>query len=172
VDHYLATRYVFYDAGTFLIGGGRPSRDVRVLGNLLYRVPMQIGYAAPYNEDCEVRDNVIVEAGLEIKNYKKAVKEGNLVVGPDATHPAGTRTALAPNRYDPDRANVAVFVWGKKSNVDLPVEGFLRPGDKYRLLSPRDFFGKPMAAGTVEGTSIAVPMAGPFAAAVLLKGGN
>ena len=169
VDHYLLTRNVAYDAGTFLVGGGRPSRDIRVVGNLLYRVPMQIGYSAPYNEDCEVRDNVIVNAGLEINKYKKVVREGNLVVGPNESRPAGVRTALLPNRYDPNRANVAVFAWGKPGTLDLPVEPFLRPGDKYRLLSPRDFYGKPMAEGTVEGTSIRVPAPGPFAAAVLIK---
>jgi len=176
VDHYLATRNVCYDAGPFLVGGGRPSRDIRVVGNLLYKVPMQIGYAAPYNEDCEVRDNVIVGARLEIKNYRKAVNEGNFVIGPNE-HPVfasneprpGVRTALLPNRYDPQRANVAIFNWAKQPAVDLDVTPLLKPGEAFRLLDPRDFFGKPLVEGTVAGNSIRVPMSGEFAAMVLVN---
>ena len=169
VDHYLATRNICYDAGPFLVGGGRPSRDIRVVGNLLYKVPMQIGYAAPYNEDCEVRDNVIVGAGLEIKNYKKVVKEGNLVIGPKDPRPSGVRAALLPNRYDPRRANVAIYNWAKQPAVDLDVTPLLKPGEAFRLLDPRDFFGKPLAEGTVAGKTIRIPMGAEFAAMVLLK---
>jgi len=43
VDHYLVTRNIAYEAGPFLIGGGRPSHDNRVLGNHNHRVPKQIG---------------------------------------------------------------------------------------------------------------------------------
>ncbi len=48
VDHYLAVGNIVYRSGPFLIGGDRPSRDIRVFDNFLYRASMQIGYSAAY----------------------------------------------------------------------------------------------------------------------------
>lgn len=169
VDNYLVQRNIAYDAGTFLIGGGRPSRGIRVLGNFLHGVAMQIGYNAPENEDCEVRDNVIVNGGLSINKYKKAVNEGNLVLGKNDPRPAGVRVELLPNRYDPGRANVAIFNWAGKTTAEINPGGLLRPGDKFRLMNPREMFGRPVVAGTFDGTPIQAPVVGEFAAFVLLK---
>ena len=47
VDNYLIEGNIAYKANMFLIGGGRPSHDIRVLENYLYGVSMQIGYSAP-----------------------------------------------------------------------------------------------------------------------------
>ena len=172
VDNYLVEGNVAYQAGTFLIGGGRPSRNIRVLGNFLYGVTMQIGYTARENEDCEVRDNVIVGGGLSINNYKKVVNEGNLVLAKDAPRPVPpeVRVELRPNRYDPERANLVIFNWTKKPAVEVPLDGFLKPGDRYRLMNPRDFFGPPVAAGAFDGPAVRVPVQGEFAAMVLVKG--
>jgi hypothetical protein len=176
VDNYLIEGNIAYNAGLFLIGGGRPSHNIRALNNFLYNVSMQIGYSAKENEDCEVRGNVILGGGLNINKYKKVVKEDNLVLGrndPRPTAPAvptepGVRVDLRPNRYDPERANVVVFNWAKKPAVSLQPATLLKPGDKYRLIDPREFYGKPVVAGTFEGKPIEVPVAGEFAAFVLL----
>ncbi len=45
---------------------------------------------------------------------------------------------------------------------------FLKTGEAYRLLDPRNLFGKPVASGTADGRLLRVPMAGEFAAFVLL----
>jgi len=171
VDNYLVEGNICYDGGTFLIGGGRPSRNIRVFENYLYGINMQIGYSAPYNEDCEVRDNIVVRGGLDIKNYRKVVDEGNVVLARDDPRPAEPelRVELRPNRYDPNRANVAIFNWARKPGVELAPEPFLRPGDGYRLLDPRDFFGQPVLAGTFDGAPIRVPMESEFGAFVLVK---
>ncbi len=171
VDNYLVTGNICYDGGRFLIGGGRPSRNIRVLKNYLFNVGMQIGYSAPHNEDCEVRDNVIVGGGLHIRNYKKAVNEGNLVLAKGDPRPEGSvaRFEMRPNRYDRQRLHVAIFNWAKKPNVELLPLPLLEPGDRYRLMNPRDFFGKPVVAGTFQDTPIRVPVKGEFAAFVLLK---
>src|SRR5205085_12458403 len=66
VDNYLVEGNIAYNAGSFLIGGGRPSHNIRVVRNYLYGVSMQIGYNAPFNEACVVRENVIVNGGLSI----------------------------------------------------------------------------------------------------------
>ena len=172
VDNYLVSGNICYNAGPFLIGGGRPSHNIRVLGNLLYNVSMQIGYNAPTNEDCEIRDNVIIDGGLQVNRYTKVVNEGNLVLGKSAPRPKrpDVRVEWRPSRYDPCRANVAIFNWAKKPTVDLPAGPLLRTGDSYRLMNPRDFFGRPAAAGTYDGQPLRVPMEGEFGALVLLKG--
>jgi hypothetical protein len=171
VDNYLIEGNIAYNAGPFLIGGGRPSQGIRATKNMLHGVSMQVGYTAKENEDCEIRDNVIVNGGLSINKFKQVVNEGNLVLAKNAPRPAGqdVRVELRPNRYDPQRANVAVFNWAKKPAVELRFGKFLKPADNYRLMSPRDFYGEPVAAGTFDGKPVAVPVEGEFAAFVLLK---
>ncbi len=172
VDNYVVEGNICYDGGHFLIGGGRPSRNIRAAENCLYNVSMQIGYSAPHNEDCNIRDNLILGGQLQINKYKKVVKEGNLVLGKNDPRPkdADARIILRPNRYDPNRANLAIFNWAKRPAVDVASGSFLKPGDKYRLMNPREFFGEPVVAGTFDGKAIRVPVAGEFAAFVLVKG--
>ncbi|MHC4177571.1 MAG: right-handed parallel beta-helix repeat-containing protein [Planctomycetota bacterium] len=174
VDNYLVEGNICYDAGPFLIGGGRPSRNIRAEENYLYNVSMRVGYSAPHNEDCQIRHNVILGGGMQINNYKRVVKEGNLVLDKNDPRPkdADARVVLRPNRYDPNRAHVAVFNWAKTLTVGMQPGRFLEPGDKYRLMDPRDFFGKPVVAGTFDGKPIRVPLPGEFAAFVLLKEPN
>jgi hypothetical protein len=171
VDHYLAEGNVCYDGGRFLIGGGRPSRDIQVVDNHLYNVGMQLGYSAPENEDCEVRGNVIVNGGLDINKFKKVVEEDNLVLGKNDPRPAGApaRVVVRPNRYDAGRFHVIVWNWARRPTVDLELGLHLKAGESYRLMSPRDVFGEPVLAGVCEGRPIAVPVPGEFAAFVLLK---
>lgn len=170
VDHYFIQGNVAYNAGPFLVGGGRPSRGIRVLENYLYRVPMQLGYTASENEDCEVRGNVIVDAGLSIVKFRHAVQEDNLVLGPGDPRPKEpARVIVRPNRYEPGRAHVIVFNWARKPAVEFSPEKVLRPGDGYCLLDPRDFFGKPVVAGRFDGTPIRLPVEGEFGVFVLRR---
>jgi hypothetical protein len=170
VNNYLVEGNICYRAGPFLIGSGKPSKNIRVRKNYLHGVSMRIGYNAPHNEDCEVRDNVIVNGGLEIVKYRKAVKKDNVVLGKGAKRPPGARVILRPNKYAPGRANLAVFNWDRKPNVAVDASTFLKKGETYRLLSPRNLFGKPVLRGTCDGKPIRVPVAGEFAAFVLIKG--
>lgn len=45
---------------------------------------------------------------------------------------------------------------------------FLKAGDAYRLMDPREFFGKPVAEGTYDGKALPVKVDGEFAAFVVL----
>jgi hypothetical protein len=49
------------------------------------------------------------------------------------------------------------------------VSSFLKPGERFRLLNPKDFFGKPVLDATASSEPIRVPMSGEFAAFVLIK---
>lgn len=171
VDHYRVEGNICYNAGRFLLGGGRPSRDLHVLDNCLYNVTMQLGYSAPENEDCVVRGNVIVGGGLSILKFKQVVNEGNVVLGPNDPRPKDepARVVLRPNRYDPNRAHVAIFNWARQPDVEMPLATFLATGEGFRLMDPRDFFGQPVLSGTFDGKPIRVPMANQFAAFVLVR---
>jgi hypothetical protein len=153
---------IAYGGGTFLVGGEAPSRNIQLIRNDLYQVGMQIGYTAP-NEDCVLRENVVARAGLMIVNFKKVVDEGNTRGLPDS------RAILIPNRYDPNRAHVVVYNGVKAPEAALVVSPFLKPGEKFRLMDPKDFYGRPVYEGTCAGETVRVPMDGEFAALVLLK---
>ena len=163
VDNFIIEDNIAFTKGRFLVGGGRPSRNIRVLRNYLHGVNMQIGYSAPHNEDCEVRDNLIAKGRLSIRKYRTKIDEGNVLEMPSS------RAVLIPNRYDPARAHVAVYNGAGAPSVPLSIEGFLKPGDRFRVLRATDVFGKPVLEGTIEGASISVPMSGEFAAFLLLK---
>jgi hypothetical protein len=162
VNNYLLTENICYGRGPFLVGGGRPSHGIRVCRNYLYGVDMRIGYNAPYNEDCEVRDNVIARGRLEIANYRKATQEGNLNIEGDS-RPAGAKAVLLPNRYDPNRAHVAIYNWDKTEAVDVEVGAFLRDGETAVLLDPVNPFGDPVATAVCRNGRIRIPMRGEFA---------
>jgi len=187
VDNFVIEDNIAWRHGTFLIGGGRPSHNIVVRRNYLYKVPMQIGYSAPENEGCEIADNVVFRSRLNVKRYKDGLVSGNLIVAgglsvtnKDAVEqkdndvlkdklPEEPRVVLLPNRYDPDRANLAIFNWHKKESVEVPAGDFLKPGDAYRLMDPLDFYGKPVLEGKCEGKTITVPLKDEFGVFVVLK---
>jgi hypothetical protein len=169
VNNFLVEDNIFYKKGPFLIGGGRPSHNIRVFRNYLYGVGVRIGYDAPYNENCEVRDNVVVNGEISIIRYKQAVQEGNLVIRKDQERPAGNKIVLLPNRFDRNRGHLAIFNWGKSEKVEVTVKGFLKDGDSFRLMDPEDFFGDAIVQGVCRGDSIEVPVKGEFAVFVVLR---
>ena len=173
VNNYLFEDNIAYDKGRFLIGGqGGGSHNLRALRNYLYKVGFQLGYSGE-NEDCEVRDNVVFRGGLAINKFKTTVNEGNLVITNDADRPKESKAFMVPNRYDPARANLAVFNWGgaegATSEVAVKATPFLKEGESFRLMDPKDFFGKPVFEGRCQGDTIKIPVRGEFGAFVVLK---
>ena len=77
-----------------------------------------------------------------------------------AAPPSKNRVVVRPNPYEAGRANVVVYNWEKRSSIDVSVSGVLAPGDRYEVRNVQDVFGKPVASGTVAGTTIAIPMDG------------
>jgi hypothetical protein len=170
VQNYLMEGNIVYEGGRFLVGGEGPARGIRVLRNFLYKVNMQIGYTAPENEDCEVCHNVIVDGTLNIVRFKQIKSCENLVLPPGSPPPERrTLVVLRPSRYDPHRAHLAVYNWTDSESVEVDLAEFLRPGERFVLKNPRDFFGKPVWEATYAGKPVAVPVPGKFAAYVLLR---
>ena len=169
VDNYLVAGNICYNAGTFLIGGGRPSHGIQVYSNYLYNLAMQIGYSAPTNDDCVVRGNVIVNGALTVNRYARPTVEDNLLLKSSDARPSGARVILQPNKYDPRRANLAIFNWQKKDAVEVDLSSFAKTGDKIRFQDPRHFYGRAVFSANYEAPSMKVPVHGEFEAWVLLK---
>jgi hypothetical protein len=171
VNNYLVEDSICYDIGPFLIGGGRPSRNIRVFRNYLYNISMRIGYNAPYNENCELRDNIIVNGDISINNYKSVIQEVNLVIKQGQKRPAGAKTIFLSNRYDKNRAHLAIYNWDMAEKVRVETGSFFKDGETFRLMNPNDIFGSPISQGICSDNAIDVPMKSEFAVFVVLKNG-
>jgi hypothetical protein len=66
---------------------------------------------------------------------------------------------------------LAIYNWDKAERVEVTVQPFLRSGEAFRLMDPKDFFGKPVFEGKCEGDVVRVHIKGEFAVFVVLKGG-
>ena len=162
VDSFLIEDVVAFGKGPFLVGGGRPSRGIRVLRNRLYGVDLRLGYGAE-NEDCEVRGNVVARGSLTIEKFRRAVDEENVRGLPDRL------AVLVPGKYDPDRAHLTIYNGAGAEAVEVEAAPFLLPGDRYRLLDPFDPFGKPLGEGACDGPRVRVPARGEFAAFLVIR---
>ena len=168
VNNYLVEENIFYNKGPFLIGGGRPSHNIRVFRNYLYNVGMRIGYTAPYNENCQVRDNVIVHGGLDIIRYNKVIRQGNVIIN-GKEHPKRIKSVLLPNRFDPNRAHLIVYNWDRADELDVRIKSFLKNTGSYRIMDPQDFFGTPVTQGRCSGDTIRLPVKNEFEVFVVVK---
>ena len=172
---------IAYSKGVFLVGGAKQALNINVRKNYLYQMPMEI----KNGKDCVIDDNVLFKSSMLIREYEQAEIHNNLIVGADLKleqvqkadekgntkeAPAAPLVVLLPNKYDADRANLAIFNFPKAEKVDVKVAGLLKPGDSFRLMNPEDMFGKPVFAGKCAGETINVPMAGDFAVFVVFRG--
>ena len=160
-----------------LIGGGRPSRDLLVTENLLYEIPLQLGYSAPHNENAIVTDNWIVHGDLSIQRFQRVEQTGNKVLaGADVPIDLAAEIKLRKNRYDDRRAHLAVFNWRRDPKIKVDLSAFLSPGEYYRIINVLDYYGPPTSAGQYDGQPIelAIPVEertgrGQFCAFVIIR---
>ena len=71
--------------------------------------------------------------------------------------PSDLRVIVRPCRHQPGRAHVAVLNPKGLPEVDVDLSRVLWPGQKFRILSAKDFFGAPLVSGTYEGMPVRVP---------------
>jgi hypothetical protein len=172
VNNYLVEDNICYDLGPFLIGGGRPSRNIRVLRNYLYNISMRIGYNAPHNENCELRDNIIVNGDISVNKYQNTIQEGNLVIKKGQKRPDRIRTIFLPNRYDKNRAHLVIYNWEMAEKVTVETGNFFKNGETFRLMNPQDLFAIPIIQSKSSNNTIDVPVNNEFAVFVVLKNGQ
>jgi hypothetical protein len=161
-----------------LIGGGQPSRRIAVADNMLYEVPLEIGYNAPHNEDAVVTGNWVVDAGLSINRFKQVTESRNTVIPLGGQRPDRPADVMVrPSQYVPGRGNLAIFNWARKAQVEVDLSRLLKSGQAFSIVSALDFYGKPVVSGRFDGRPVPVPMPneartgrGEFCAFVVLPG--
>jgi len=165
-----------------LVGGGSPSERIVVRDNFTYSTghratALQLGYGAD-NKDAVVTGNYFVGPSTLTK-WERLEVTGNTFIAPDGPvgvgpppegldlaasntlirgRPTGTKVFVRPNRYEPGRAHVIVYNWDRRSEVEVNLEGLLKTGAAYRLVSAQDFFGTPIVEGRYAGKPVRVPM--------------
>ncbi len=183
--------YAMTPQGDRLLVGGMAdgNRNNRVLRNYFFNAALQLGYSGKNHTGGHVRENVLLDGSIVVCNYLDVEVRDNLVVGGgiktdncgqatnqgNQTFAKGKRADAAsafliPNKYDPTRAHLAVFNWAGAPTAQVKVAPVLKAGDRYQLLDPHNFFGKPLFAGKCQGEMMSVPIKETFAAFVVLKG--
>jgi hypothetical protein len=173
-DNYLITENIFYEKGEFTVHSARnPSHNVSVHHNYFANVGARFGWGehdTMESFNCEFRDNVMFNSALN-HAFKNATIKDNLMVKSDAPpKDEAAKAVVLPNKYDANRANLAVFNWKKAETVEAGFAPFLKEGDSFRMMDPKDFYGKPVFEGKAgKDGKAAVPVKGEFGAYVVLK---
>ncbi len=148
-----------------LIGGGGAQAPA-LLGNMAYgEGQIYIGYGAGCT-NARIEDNYFAgTVPLVLAQCDGAVK-GNTLFGnvgplatahPDNTFVPGKQVGLVirtrRNEYEPGRANIGVYNWDKKTDLDLDLSGIgLEATDEYEIRDAKNFFGQPLAKGVAGKT--------------------
>ncbi len=72
--------------------------------------------------------------------------------------PSQLRVIVRPNAHEPGRAHVAVINPEKFPEVEVDLSRVIKPGQKYRVVSVKDFYGPPLVSGTYEKQAVRLPM--------------
>jgi hypothetical protein len=168
VDNFLCEDNVAYGMGRFLIGGGRPSNNIRVHRNHLYQVDLQLGYDAPSNADCELLNNRIFRGSLVVQNYQTVKQEGTWIFKEDE-RPTTTEAFVLPNAYEPGRAHVVVYNWSGEKETTVAVGKVFAEDQGYVLHDPKRMYEEPVYSGTINNGMATVPTPGEFTVLVLRK---
>ena len=99
-------------------------------------------------------------SGYDFAGWKAATgvdANSTFTAGP----PTGVWTFVRPNTYEAGRANIVIYNWDLRSNVqvDLSSSG-IKTGDAYQIRDGENFFGAPVVSGTYNGQPVTIPMTG------------
>jgi hypothetical protein len=98
---------------------------------------------------------------------RKSFDDWNKATGLDAQstftltprrRPVGLKTFIRPNLYDPDRIHLAVYNWDRKESVPIDLSCVLKAGERFKVVSVQNYFGKPIIEGIYEGKPAMLPM--------------
>jgi hypothetical protein len=168
MSNLLLAENICYDKGPLVVGGVRPNQGIRIRRNVLYGIDMQIGRNAPYNEDCEIVGNVVVNGELETTRFRKLTRDDNFILPPSREdRPVRNKYVLLPNRYDRKRAHLAVFNWDDASEVEIETGRLIDEGDMAELFDPENLFGNPIAKVVCRDEKTHVPVRSEFSVFVL-----
>ncbi len=75
-----------------------------------------------------------------------------------ASLPTGLKVIVRPNKYEPDRVNIAIFNWNLLSTVAVDVSSAVSVGTSYEIRDVENYFGSPVLTGIYDGSPIQIPM--------------
>jgi hypothetical protein len=74
--------------------------------------------------------------------------------------PLESKVFIRPNKYEPGRATIVIYNWGRQAAVPVDPAGILHPGDRYEIRNVQALSAPPVVRGVYDGTPIRVPMSG------------
>jgi hypothetical protein len=72
--------------------------------------------------------------------------------------PTQLKVIVRPNSHERGRAQIAVVNPAALPEVDVDLSPLLEPGERFAIVSAKDYFGPAVVAGTYEGKPVRVPM--------------
>jgi hypothetical protein len=144
-----------------LIGGGGAQSPTLLENSTYGGAQTYIGYGTGCT-DARIEGNYLAATVPLMLTQCEGIVKGNTLVGtigalqttyPEniyhPTRPTGVVIRVRRNEYEPGRANVGVYNWDKKADIELDLSGAgLTPGDQYEIRDAKNFFGRPLAKGT------------------------
>jgi hypothetical protein len=170
-----------------VFGGGRPSRNARIVDNVLYYpegspgTNLNLGFAdsgagmtggivegnylgnggflwSDRNSDVVFRDNEIHSALFALDPRRFP---GNTI---SIARGKGTRVFIHRNSRDPGRATVSVFNWDRKPFVEVDLTKALPRGARCEIRNAQNPTARPIWRGTIRDGTLTLPMTGLAAA--------
>jgi hypothetical protein len=112
--------------------------------------------------DLRMTGNIFLGPTFTRSQYGGTVTSLDLAAFPANTfgtnYPTDLNVFVRPNQYEAGRANIAIYNWAGKDNVDVSVTTLLNSGDIYEVRDVQNYFGTPVAAGVYDGGPVTLPM--------------
>jgi len=70
--------------------------------------------------------------------------------------PTQNKIFVRPNKYQAGRANITIYNWEQKDNVDVDLSSVLQTGDNYEIRDVQNYF-KVIKSGTYNGAVVSLP---------------
>lgn len=68
--------------------------------------------------------------------------------------PSTPKIAILPNQYEPRRAHLVIYNWGRRPTVNVNLSPFISVGTNYEIRNPKNLFGSPLKTGVYTGPVI------------------
>ncbi|HTI05340.1 MAG TPA: Ig-like domain-containing protein [Gemmatimonadales bacterium] len=162
--------------GNYIVGGTTEAIDVTLWSNLRFwnNTLVETGRvlafadantaAYDWNGNTHYRDTTAKAWGFGGTDYKFTTWQQSTGLGAGDRVPSATPSAPAvfvrPNKYEPGRANVIVYNWGRQSSVSADLSNVLAPGQRFEIRNVQDLWGTAVVSGTYGGGSVTIPMGG------------
>jgi hypothetical protein len=99
---------------------------------------------------------------VKLDAWRKATAEAGNAFDTNSSqieNPKGTKVVLIPNEYEPGRAHLAVYNWGKLQNVSVDLSSVVPNGKEFEIYPARATFGQPILLG-IYSRPVKIPTGG------------